>query len=90
MRVGAAGRNFRLMKRMIRGVTQYNWFAVVAVYYNEGGTIVDWDDNVGANGETVEDARNNYDLMAGAFSLPILDEWALLGKREGRNGKATE
>ncbi len=73
--------NYRLMRRTCRGITQDNWYEIVEAYYTKGDVVRTWTERAqGPKGETVEEAKSDYELMAEAFTQPILDETELLSR----------
>ncbi len=72
---------YRLIKRHIKTtpeLAKYNtsWYEIAEVY-NDDGNLSWTEDGIGPGGETPEECQRDYELMAEAFTKPILDEAAL-------------
>jgi hypothetical protein len=79
------GWTYRVMKRAIHGVTQYEWHDVVMVKYGANGEVEGWTENAaGAGGSTIEDVQTDLALMADAFNQPVIDEWILIARRKNK------
>ena len=52
-----------------------DWYEIHEVFYNDDDKIENWtEDGVGPFGNTLEELRSSYDMMAESFDLPVLEE----------------
>ena len=67
--------NYRVLRRIGgEGMTHYYMFAVHEVYYDDLGFVDGWTEMPDAPfGDTLDELRADYRMMAEALELPVLD-----------------
>jgi hypothetical protein len=62
--------NYRVLKHVAR---EEEWYQIHEVYYNEDGSIMACSEHSCTPfGETVEELKADFELMAGAFERPVI------------------
>ena len=80
--------NYRIVRKTSPdGASVY--FEIHEVYYREGGTSIEaWSENpIAPSGESVEELKSSFELMAQAFQRPVLtiEELENISRRCDRN-----
>ena len=59
--------------RIIKDYDYESYYVIREVYYGKDGTIKYWsDDPIGPTGDTVDELKEDLELMASAFNKPVL------------------
>jgi len=69
--------NYRVFRHVHKDTIlkeNYVWYAIHECYYDNEGTLDCWTENpVDPYGDTLEELKNCYEMMAKAFTKPILN-----------------